>query len=156
MVSSHAYVTRAYTRYLILVICARTEFYTHSGAACAHRYGVTCERVVRVSHIACCRNPPPTSNVKAQPYKAIPTRVARPDVNAEAVRQAVRRFKDKRKQRGRPSGSNKTTQAEDKVMVATFLRVRRPLGKLFEAKDVWRALPRQFRTNVIIPSRACR
>ena len=125
---------------------------------CAAR-GVCCriDNIVRgpVVNITC-RTPPPDSDVKPQPFKKIPKLVGRPDVSVERVRQSVRRFMNKRSQRGRPEGSKKTTSEEDKEILSTFYRIRKPLGKLVESPDVWRAMPRRMRNKVLPASCKCR
>ena len=86
------------------------------------------------------RNPPPKSGVKPQPYKAIPKLIHKPDMKLSRVKMVVSRFLQKKKTRGRKTGWRKTTAAEDASILATFKKVRQPLGSLVEARDVWKAL----------------
>ena len=96
------------------------------------------------------RNPPPSSGVKPQPYKAIPELIGRPDTRIGAIKMAVRRFGKEKKPRGRRSGWRKTTKAEDACIIRCFKKVRQPLGALVEAPDVWRALPHDLRAKASI------
>ena len=62
----------------------------------------------------------------------------------------VRRFQHNAKKRGRKVGWRKTTQSEDKQILAAFARVRKPLGILVEKRDVWKALPLNLRNKISI------
>ena len=95
------------------------------------------------------RHPPQAAGVKPMPYARIASVVpAKPRLNKDQVRWAVKHFHLKRKQRGRPAGFRKTTTLEDKTILATFFKVRQPLGSCVESRDVWNALPSPLRTKL--------
>lgn len=95
------------------------------------------------------RHPPPAAGVKAMTYARIASVVpAKPRLNKDQVRWAVKHFHLKPKQRGRPLGFRKTTAFEDKTILATFFKVRQPLGSSVESRDVWNALPQALRKKV--------
>ena len=98
------------------------------------------------------RNPPPGSGVKAVPYKKIPALIGQPRIGVNRIEKAVCRFKLKKggAKRGRKVGYRKTTAAEDQAILAAFKRVRRPLGILVEATDVWRNLEPELRSKVSV------
>ena len=96
------------------------------------------------------RNPPATSGVKPQPYKAIPDLIGRPHMSVGAIKMAVHRFGSDKQRRGRAKGWHKTTAAEDATIMRIFKQVREPLGALVEAPDVWRALPPGLRAKITI------
>ena len=58
------------------------------------------------------RNPPATSGVKPQPYKAIPDLIGRPHMSGGAIKMAVHRFGSEKQRRGRAKGWHKTTVAQ--------------------------------------------
>lgn len=95
------------------------------------------------------RHPPKASKVKPVPYSKIPDLIpTKPRLNKDQVRMAVKQFHLKRQKRGRPAGFRKTTAAEDKVILSTFFKVRHPLGRSVESRDVWNALPSALRPKV--------
>ena len=95
------------------------------------------------------RHPHPASGAKRLSYSAIAAVVpAKPALNKDQVRWAVKHFHEEPQQRGRPHGFRKTTKHEDKVILATFLKVRQPLGSSVESRDVWNALPKPLRLKV--------
>lgn len=96
------------------------------------------------------RNPPPASGVKPQPFKAIPQLVNQPHLTIGRVKMAVKRFGKARATRGRKLGWRKTTAAEGQSILSTFYRVRRPLGSLVEARDVWKALRPELRSKISV------
>lgn len=100
------------------------------------------------------RNPPKAakaSGVKPLSYSKIAELIpGNPDVNADQVRMSVKRFCLKRKSRGRPKGFRKTLPTEDETILKTFFKVRQPLGKLVESRDVWSALPATLRNKVCL------
>ena len=96
------------------------------------------------------RSPPAESGVKPQPYKAIPKLIEHPRMKISRVKMAVKRFMDKKGTRGRRVGWRKTTASEDNAIVATFHKVRQPLGILVEAREVWKALKADLRNKITI------
>ena len=97
------------------------------------------------------RHPPKASGVKPVPYTKIPPLVpAKPRLNADQVRMAVKKFHLKRKPRGRQKGFRKTTPEENNTILSTFFKVRQPLGRLVESRDVWNALPVGLREKVCL------
>ena len=94
------------------------------------------------------RNTPSNSNARRQKYKDIPKLIGQPRLKVSAVKMSVRRFKKQRQKRGRRCGWKKTTVAEDKQILATFHRVRKPLGSLCECNDVWKGLTAELREKV--------
>ena len=52
------------------------------------------------------------------------------------------------KKRGRPAGWRKTTRAEDKLIMSSFHKARRPLGSQVTSRDVAVGLPRDLRSKV--------
>ena len=96
------------------------------------------------------RNPPPNSGVQPQPYKAIPKLIHKPDMKISRVKMIVKRFLQEKKRRGRKTGWRKTTVAEDTAVLATFKKVRQPLGSLVEARDVWKALRPGLRNKISV------
>ena len=96
------------------------------------------------------RHPPKGSGVKPIPYTKIPKLIPGKKLNADQVRMSVKRFHLKRKPRGREQGFRKTTPAEDKEVLSTFFRVRQPLGRSVESRDIWNALPAVLRAKVCL------
>ena len=95
------------------------------------------------------RHPPPASGAKRLSYAAIASVVpAKPRLNKDQVRWAVKHFHLKPKQRGRPHGFRKTSKQEGKAILATFFKVRQPLGSSVESRDVWNALPKPLRLKL--------
>ena len=101
-------------------------------------------------HVCHIRNPPPNSGFKKVPYKKIPELIGRLELPVKTIEKSVSRFQQERKQRGRPVGWKKTTDGQDKVMLQTFHRVRKPLGSLCESMDIWTALPKPLRDKVLV------
>lgn len=97
------------------------------------------------------RHPPKNSGIKPVKYTEIPQLLpGKPKVNKDQIRHAVNRFGQKRKSRGRPKGTRKTNQAEDKTILSTFFKVRQPLGSCVESRDVWNALPAGLRKKMCL------
>ena len=96
------------------------------------------------------RNPPPESGVSPRPYSEIPKLIKQPHMKISRVKMAVKRFLQEKEMRGRKPGWRKTTVAEDKAILACFHRVRKPLGILVEAPDVWKGLKLALRQKVCI------
>ena len=66
------------------------------------------------------------------------------------VYDAVKNFKLKKATRGRKAGWRKTTAAEDKTLLQTFHKVRKPAGSLLHSRDVWNALPDSLRRKICL------
>ena len=66
----------------------------------------------------------------------------------KTISKAVSRFHTHSKQRGRKKGWRKTSQTEDKCIFQTFQKVRKPLGRLVEAPEVWKKLPARLRKKI--------
>ena len=96
------------------------------------------------------RNPPPESGVSPRPYSEIPKLIKQPRMKISRVKMAVNRFLQEKEMRGRKPGWRNTTVAEDKAILACFHRVRKPLGILVEAPDVWKGLKPALRQKVCI------
>ena len=97
------------------------------------------------------RHPPPSAGTKPLSYAKIASVVpAKPRLNKDQVRWAVKHFHKQPKQRGRPHGWRKTSEQEDKRILSTFLKVRQPLGSCVEARDVWAALLRSLQTKLTL------
>ena len=61
---------------------------------------------------------------------------------------AARRFHKRKSKRGRPTGWRKTTPIEDKCVLESFFRVRRPLGSAVNSREVHGALPDPLRRRI--------
>ena len=82
------------------------------------------------------------------PYKDIPALLGRPELLVNTIEKSVSRFGHDRMKRGRPAGWKKTTDGQDKIILKTFHRVRKPLGSSCESMDIWTALPKPLREKV--------
>ena len=95
------------------------------------------------------RNPPRKSGYAPQRWVDIPALVGgRPLLKVDAVKKAVRRFHKRKSKRGRPTGWRKTTPLEDKCVLKSFFRVRRPLGSAVNSREVHSALPDPLRRRI--------
>jgi hypothetical protein len=100
------------------------------------------------------RNPP--KGHPKMPYNKIKDLVFKTDGSKpkiSAMSEAALNFKVQKGQRGRPEGRNKTTKEEDKVLMATFHKVRPP-GHGVSSRIVHQALPHQIKKK--ISKRTCR
>ena len=100
------------------------------------------------------RNPP--SGKPKMPYSDILKMVSKTDGSKptiSAMSQAAMIFKEEKGQRGRPEGSNKTTKAEDKMLMATFHKIRPP-GYGVTSQILHEALPKKVSKK--LSQRTCR
>jgi transposase len=87
---------------------------------------------------------------KPSTFKSIQLLVRKKDgrrPSIAAICKAATTFLDDKGQRGRLSGSNKTTKKEDKDIVSTFLKVRPP-GHGVDSRVVHKALPQKLQKKV--------
>ena len=99
------------------------------------------------------RNPPKVWKVKALPFKKIPTEVAKagfPRPTPKQVKRAAASFGHAPARRGRKLGWRKTCEKEDASILATFKKVRQPLGSAVDAADVFNALPDKLRHKICL------
>lgn len=99
------------------------------------------------------RNPPKDSGAKKTKFSKLPALVAapgKPKPSISACKMAVARFHNSGPGRGRPAGSRKTSAAEDKVILSTFLKVRLPLGSAVDSRIVYNALPDALRKKICV------
>ena len=97
------------------------------------------------------RHPPPGSNIKPQKFSKIALLVRKPGqprLKPDTIRKVVVAFHSHRSARGRKAGWRKTSPAEDKLILKTFLKVRQPLGARVDARDVYNDLSDSLRKNV--------
>ena len=97
------------------------------------------------------RHPPPGSNIKPQTFPKIALLVRKtgqPRLKPNTIRKFVDTFHSRRSARGRKAGWRKTSPAEDKLILKTFLKVRQPLAARVDARDVYNDLPDSLRTKV--------
>ena len=73
--------------------------------------------------------------------------------SAGAMCEAAREFHTDKEQRGKPQGSTKTTKQEDKLLLATFKKLRPP-GHGLTSKALHQALPKKLSKK--ISPRTCR
>ena len=73
------------------------------------------------------RNPPAGSGLKPVPYKSIPALIKKPNMKVKTIEKTVHRFHANGKKRGRKIGWRKTSASDDKVIMTTFEKVRKPL-----------------------------
>ena len=89
------------------------------------------------------RNPPREKPKMA--YKDIMKMVAKTDGSKPTVAAmclCAQNFKKRKGQRGRPEGSNKTSKAEDKVLLDTFKKLRPP-GPWSDLKALAQGTPKE-------------
>ena len=104
-------------------------------------------------HRALCyfyRHPPPGSGVLPSSYEKIADMVVKKDdvrPSVGGVFKAVKEFLKARKVRGRRIGWRKTTKDDDKVILATFHKLRPP-GCGVDSEELHRALPLRIRSKV--------
>ena len=97
------------------------------------------------------RHPPSGSNIKPQTFPKIAVLVRKPGqqrLKPNTIRKLVDTFHSRRSARGRKAGWRKTSPADDKLILKTFLKVRQPLGARVDARDVYNDLPDSLRTKV--------
>lgn len=97
------------------------------------------------------RNPPKAWKVKKLRFKEIPVEIAKagfPRPTLWQVKWQAKNFGKEVGRRGRKTGWRKTSPAEDKTILATFQKVRLPLGSAVESGDVFNALPDALRQKV--------
>ena len=85
------------------------------------------------------RHPPSGSNIKPQTFPKIAVLVRKPGqqrLKPNTIRTLVDTFHSRRSARGRKAGWRKTSPADDKLILKTFLKVRQPLGARVDARDV--------------------
>ena len=100
------------------------------------------------------RNPPRGKPKMA--YKDIMKMVAKTDGSKPTVAAmclCAQNFKKRKGQRGRPEGSNKTSKAEDKVLLDTFKKLRPP-GHGVTSRRLHKALPKKISKKM--SQRTCR
>ena len=96
------------------------------------------------------RHPPPDSGVPPSSFVKITQMVVKKDgerPSTGAVFQVVKEFRAAKKVRGRRIGWRKTTKHEDKVIKATFHKLRPP-GCGVDSQELHRALPLSIRSKV--------
>ena len=93
----------------------------------------------------------PGGDAKPMPFNKIRKLVRKLDgkrPSEGAIREAVANFKNTtRKKAGRPKGWRKTTKEEDKVIMASFHKVR-PAGHGVDARTVHKALPKKVKKKI--------
>ena len=96
------------------------------------------------------KHPPPDSEVRPSSFEKIAHMVVKKDgerPSVGAVFLAVKEFRKARKVRGRRVGWRKTTKHDDKVIKATFHKLRPP-GCGVDSEELHRALPLRIRSKV--------
>ena len=96
------------------------------------------------------RHPPPDSGVRPSSFEKITYMVVKQDGERPSVGgvfKAVKEFRKARKVRGRRIGWRKTTKHDDKVIKATFHKLRPPSCGV-DSEELHRALPLSIRSKV--------
>ena len=99
------------------------------------------------------RHPPKDWGCKRVRMKQIPDEVEKagfPRPTRWQVKWQAANFGNQPSRRGRKPGWRKTTAAEDKKVLATFHKVRQPLGSAVDARDVFNALPDALRQKISV------
>ena len=99
------------------------------------------------------RHPPKGLGTKKLQFKQIPREIekagfARP--TPWQVKWQAKNFGKQALPRGRKHGWRKTTAAEDKEVLATFHKVRQPMGSAVDSRDVFNALPDALRQKICL------
>ena len=97
------------------------------------------------------RHPPKAWGVKQVPFKEIPGEIQQAGFPRPTLLQAkwqAKHYGEQKLRRGHNQGWRKTTASEDKQVLATFHKVRRPLGSKVDSRDVFNALPDALRQKI--------
>ena len=99
------------------------------------------------------RNPPKVWKVRKLQFKKIPSAIAQAGFRRPTpwqVKWQAKNFGTKTGIRGRKNGWRKTTPTEDKRILATFHKVRKPIGSGVVARDVFNGLPDALRQKICV------
>ena len=99
------------------------------------------------------RHPPSTWHVKKVQLKQIPGEIEKagfPRPTQWQVKWQSQNYGQHTLRRGRKRGWRKTTAAEDRQVLATFQKVRQPLGSRVDSRDVFNALPDALRQKICL------